>query len=413
MRIIHLRTSAPNATQLPTLCSIYHLGRCLVSNQLLDLIHNGEVTIADACQVSDCHTFTNTVDLEVIDLEQGISDPSMWKNMSGTNDAVLGIFDFLMAKLPQSELFAIGHQAHQLIKFCSFQGQQNHPRCLDFMAGTVKYFFPRAGLCYAFNFYPKYFTDHQIQTLHASMSGEKYGLDMEINLETGFDLNNGITREAGVQLVVHHPSKMPLTSSQGLLIRPNTLNQIAIEEVKLTRQPDPYPSKCIDSWQTIPTRVPFTQMPYQEQLCQSFCIDDFIQHRCNCTVTSLIEIDRNLSPPCDMEIPAQAKCVNDLAINAESILEGASNEYNRHPCNYSCFNLILSRCPYCHDQCLETTYTRTLSQSTWPSPRLGLIQHPTNLASILLISATGLSWLKSTTSLTTKLAYPKPCFTKA
>ena len=54
------------------------------------------------------------------------------------------------------------------------------------------------------------------------------------------------------------------------------------------RQPKPYTSNCLSAW---PAGKSHT-IPYQSQLCQSFCLDDIIIAKCGCAVPYLIEYDR-------------------------------------------------------------------------------------------------------------------------
>ena len=143
----------------------------------------------------------------------------------------------------------------------------------------------------------------------------------------------------------------PLTTSQGLVLQTNTLNKITLEETKLVRQPPPYTSMCKDAWGD-ETLLPFQDLPYHAELCQSFCVDDFLQQFCNCTFLDYIEINRFISPACDFANPEHLICAEKIQ-NDPQIVN----------------NNIETNCDYCKPQCQELSYAVTLSQATWPSPR--------------------------------------------
>ena len=44
-------------------------------------------------------------------------------------------------------------------------------------------------------------------------------------------------------------------------------------------------SQCKSSWDsTVNLPADLMDLPYAQELCQSMCIDDFVQSRCHCTV---------------------------------------------------------------------------------------------------------------------------------
>ena len=119
--------------------------------------------------------------------------------------------------------------------------------------------------------------------------------------------------------MIHSGDRIPLTTSQGLVVAPNSETRIALEEIKLERQPPPYTSECKSEWGT-ETKVPYDGMPYNDQLCENFCLDDYIQNKCKCTASGIIEANRNLSETCDNSDMATALCLYDIQNNIDGMI---------------------------------------------------------------------------------------------
>lgn len=50
--------------------------------------------------------------------------------------------------------------------------------------------------------------------------------------------------------MIHSPGTIPLIDSNGIDLPPNRLTSVGLRATNMTRQPAPYPSKCIDDWPT-------------------------------------------------------------------------------------------------------------------------------------------------------------------
>ncbi len=89
------------------------------------------------------------------------------------------------------------------------------------------------------------------------------------------------------------------------------MHTISIDRHHFIRQPEPYPSECHHEWGDEAKLPPSLRdsLPYDASLCQSFCMDAFVQADCGCTVLSVIELDRGLSQPCDILNPVTIDCV--------------------------------------------------------------------------------------------------------
>ncbi len=85
-------------------------------------------------------------------------------------------------------------------------------------------------------------------------------------------------------------------------LAPGYMHTLTLHRQSFSRRPSPYPSECRYDWTDdvqLPSSVLGT-IPYDVSLCQSFCLDSYVQTDCGCTVLSIIELDRNLSDPCNI-----------------------------------------------------------------------------------------------------------------
>ena len=96
------------------------------------------------------------------------------------------IHDFrrLYLKLNRDELMEMAHQPKDMILQCIYlqRIRQQEPFCTDLMQnGGTKIFSPTYGVCYMFNF--KGINEH-VNPLGSYMSGEEYGLQLTLNIES-------------------------------------------------------------------------------------------------------------------------------------------------------------------------------------------------------------------------------------
>ena len=137
----------------------------------------------------------------------------------------------------------MGHSFYDMVKSCTFQG-------LDCMNET--YFkitsSPTYGNCFTFNAMDNYEKDPFAGKRVATLTGTTYGLTLVLNIDQGAYLKNGETKQAGARIAIHESKKTPLVDEFGLDILPNTLTNIGIQEIRITRQPSPYVSNCTKDW---------------------------------------------------------------------------------------------------------------------------------------------------------------------
>ena len=112
--------------------------------------------------------------------------------------------------------------------------------------GTYANFSPLYGMCYSFNFRGIHSSKPPRQT---AFNGPFYGLALEIDIEGGYYLRNGLSESEGVAVTIHYPKDIPVTSSSPYNIKPNTLSSIAIMGKEIHRQGPGYNTNCSSSWE--------------------------------------------------------------------------------------------------------------------------------------------------------------------
>lgn len=222
--------------------------------------------------------------------------------------------------LTEEDLLEIVHKPGQLIRECRYDGKP-HDACKQlFVDGRSRLVTPNMGVCYAFNAFNH--DSNKEKKLRSGSSGQLSGLDLELYLDSGYNLMRGLSPYQGVKVLVHHPSQLPLAASQGHRLSVNNLHNIAVEQTHVERLPPPYASGCNAGGWGKNRRNRLTGSGYSEALCQSFCFDDLVQAECNCTALDLIEVDRGLSPPCRSVDSLEARrCV----MRAEELLDQAGS----------------------------------------------------------------------------------------
>lgn len=309
----HIQTLAlsdpdQNEDRLNILCQIYIFGRCQSSVFLKDTINNGVYERSDVCVSHPAHQEFAAVDGE-------------------DHFQVESIMRSVMGKLSDEDFYAIAPQARQFVTLCSFEST-DHQYCKDLMSGMTKFMSPFMGVCYSFN----YNVSNPIQ---ACLSGENYGLKLELNVGVFGSLLRGNSPSAGAKLILHEHNKVPITNSQGIALEPGKHTQIALEYASIERQKPPYTSQCQSEW-TEDTYLPDKTIPYSDFLCKSFCVDEYTQRHCNCTISYMIELDRKMAPLCDVGNPVQGKCIQEFVENLDLHME-----------------LMGKECAQCSPQCKE------------------------------------------------------------
>ena len=326
---IEWRLANPQASDsriLGTLCELFVLTRCDASHLTARLFdaYDESASFSTICAFLGNDTINHLKDPD--------GDSQLLKDF-----LMLNLYD----SLPESEMIAIAHQPDDLIKECTWMNEVSQS-CREFMNGSKTFVAPYIGVCYSFN----YETDEALQV---SLVGELYGLNLELNVNSMNTMQGGFTPSLGVRLILHERDKLPLTSTAGISLGTNTETNIVIRALKNTRQPAPFPSECLDDWpDDVKETLNGVDIKYQDNLCQSFCLDQFIQDACNCTLTLVLDYDRQLSHRCQLHDPIEGLCVSEIA-SPHSLKK------------------LTKSCTQCRPSCEETRFETHVNGLTWPS----------------------------------------------
>ena len=177
--ILELNKTGGTGERVYALCNIYILGKCSKGLIIDDIFKYGDRRTEEVC------------------LEHPAN--KILSNVSGVEDESLAVLITLMDQLPVDDQIAIAHRPDQMFKLCTFQNLPNN-NCADLIAGHKKFLTPAAGICYSFNYHPPGAESADDSELEATLSGEKFGLDLEVDIQSGSSLLRGLTRSAGIQV---------------------------------------------------------------------------------------------------------------------------------------------------------------------------------------------------------------------
>ena len=179
--------SSANAKDVAILCSIFNVGKCQKSLAITDLFTHGKLLLPEICSI--------------------YYSPLVMEGYKGTFDNTSMHVDYLYDKLSYADKIAIGHQVKQMVLSCSFYAVPNHRACQFFQSGIPSFPYPSSGLCHSFNFHPKWFTGEEgllfanQSDLASVVTGIGFGLELEINIDSGMSINNGLTKQQGVKVL--------------------------------------------------------------------------------------------------------------------------------------------------------------------------------------------------------------------
>ncbi len=129
----------------------------------------------------------------------------------------------------------------------------------------IIYYFPHYDV--GSSNYITFFPFSSLKPTPVSLSGATYGLDLELSVDSMDSVLRGLTKAAGVNLVIHEAGMYPLTNSkvkktmyfhgtesnmsrfQSRSLSPNTMTKLVLSRQTMHREPEPYPSKCISKWE--------------------------------------------------------------------------------------------------------------------------------------------------------------------
>ncbi|XP_077862658.1 uncharacterized protein LOC144344653 [Saccoglossus kowalevskii] len=241
-------------------------------------------------------------------------------------------------KLPVDKTAKYGHQLNDFVLECTFDGNQCN------MSSDFKEFYDdRYGNCFQFNPY----NNEGRNGLYSMKTGAKYGLTMTLFTEQD-EYISIYGRDSGARVVIHHPTVPPLPWSEGITIPPGMITSLGLKETRISRQPYPY-GNCTQQTDFKTVYGSF----YSQTVCDESCLQDNMLKYCGCVDTML-----RGEPQCMLLNRTQDSCKQLIQYFARKLLLGCK----------------------CHQPCTESWYTKTISQSLYPSNKflkhlLKLIHH--------------------------------------
>jgi hypothetical protein len=190
-----------------------------------------------------------------------------------------------------------------------------------------------------------------------SNTGIEFGLFLE--LYVGVKTPKYSLSDYGAIVFIHNQTSLP-ESNAGIILKPSTQTNIAVEKTFNSYAPSPY-SECHDFNTFTFNRTYYNAilkefLSYSRSICLDLCLKQQIIAICNCSYLEFIQI-QNSTPCLKTE---QVKC-------AESI-------YFSRDGNEACSN-------YCPLECESQQYSFTISSSGYPSTNYANFLQTRNLSS--------------------------------
>mgnify|MGYP002803827811 FL=1 len=181
------------------------------------------------------------------------------------------------------ELRQVGHQFHDMILSCSWKG-------FDCMSGYFLKFWTTSwnwkyGNCFTFNPGANE-TGHRLPVFRTSKPGPNYGLAIEMNIEQD-QYMEGLTEEAGVNVIIHNAKQMPFPYDEGITVPPGFSSSIAMRKESITRV-DPFNNGSCHSLTTLSTDNIYRNFMngaanrYSVKACMESCLASAQLKKCSC-----------------------------------------------------------------------------------------------------------------------------------
>lgn len=232
-----------------------------------------------------------------------------------------------MSGLHPQRRAALGYGKSELIKMCSFDGQQCN------IETEFKLFIDSSfGNCYTFNFDPK-------KNLTSSRAGPSYGLRLMLFVNTSDYLPT--TEATGVRLAIHDKTECPFPDTFGYSAPVGAISSFGISLRKVNRLPD---GNCYNGDRPPPNYI-YKEYKYEPEGCLRTCYQRRIIHRCGCADPRFPNPWRR-SQWCDSKNSTVLNCLT---------LEGAKLSSS-----------FKDQCK-CSHPCQQDQYTTTYSAAKWPS----------------------------------------------
>ncbi|XP_072025218.1 uncharacterized protein [Amphiura filiformis] len=237
-------------------------------------------------------------------------------------------------QLTGDEIAKYGHQDEDLILQCTYNEQEcNISKFVRFLDDTY-------GNCYTFNYVGKDSDKTPIQSTRASSN---YGLKMTMFLEQNEYLSI-FGREAGIRVSINPADTVALPVDDGITIRPGTITSIGLRYENVSRLGGKY-SDCIPDdtvWHDLRRGKVMTieGERYDRKRCLKACLHGTILEACGCS--DAIELD---GPRCRISNTSEDICRQYITYLHDNNALGCE----------------------CGQQCNTRYFTKTVSQSAWPS----------------------------------------------
>ena len=211
------------------------------------------------------------------------------------------------------------------ISACTYKGVS----CLEEKYWHV---YPTAGYgnCYTFN--AERNTNDANRGRKATLTGNLYGLKIEVFLDQENYMLNKLSKRAGARVIVHDPQSPPLADEYGLDVRPNTASSIPVQLTEITRQAKPYQPNCTSFWNETNYEIE-ESVKYTLAGCKIYCLQTDIVKQCNCFHPNLVQPninDTQGTKPCLITHgSANYTCFNE-------VMELHSNLSRNCSCNVAC-----------------------------------------------------------------------------
>ncbi|XP_072029321.1 uncharacterized protein [Amphiura filiformis] len=238
-------------------------------------------------------------------------------------------------QLTGDEIAKYGHQGEDLILQCTYNEQQckNISKFARLLDDTY-------GNCFTFNYAGNGSDQTPVQSTRASSN---YGLKMTLFLEQNEYLSI-FGREAGIRVSINPADTVALPVDDGITIRPGTITSIGLRYENVSRLGGKY-SDCIPDntvWHDLRQGKVTTieGERYDRKRCLRACLHGNILEACGCSDT--IELD---GPRCRISNTSEDVCRQYMTY---------LHDNNALGCD-------------CGQQCNTRYFTKTVSQSAWPS----------------------------------------------
>ncbi|XP_071950722.1 acid-sensing ion channel 1-like [Antedon mediterranea] len=188
----------------------------------------------------------------------------LYPTENGHNNAKSNDFNFeTIDHLNMSEFYyQAGHQKHDMIKLCEWQGRPCSPE--DFDSSLTDF-----GLCHTFNS-----GEHSPATVVYN-KGARFGLRLELDVEI-YEYMAGPHTSVGFKVLLHHQLDIPrgLANDLGFVVGPGTHNVAEVHVSKIYNLEEPF-GDC-------GTRKLEHVTPYSIMGCYLDCQTSYVINQCNC-----------------------------------------------------------------------------------------------------------------------------------